>query len=100
MPCATRPTRPGWSYALTWTLGDRAAGFGKSASQIQAHCGCGWFCIAGLAGKNGDLRGWMDSTFYPASAEWGEEDAFLRFVWQAAAKLADGRPERRGLGRL
>ncbi len=30
----------------------------------------------GLAGNNGDLRGWMDSNFYPAHSEWGEEEVF------------------------
>ena len=82
---------PAWSYALTWDpvieppelWQERIAG--TSASRV-------WLALyRGLAGKNGELRGWMDSHFYPAFSEWGEEDVFYGLygkppqTWQMAA---------------
>lgn len=85
------PNAPAWSYALTWDPVIEPPALWQeritntSASRV-------WLALyRGLAGKNGDLRGWMDSHFYPAFSEWGEEDVFYGLygkppqTWQMAA---------------
>ncbi|BCX03380.1 MAG: hypothetical protein KatS3mg053_1318 [Candidatus Roseilinea sp.] len=69
---------PGWSYALTWdpVIEPRARWEARIAHAAQRYDRLWIVLYRGLAGKNGDLRGWMDSNFYPAHAQWGEEEVF------------------------
>jgi hypothetical protein len=73
-----QPNDPSWSYALTWdpVIEPREQWEQRIHAAAQQH-GRLWLVLyRGLAGKNGDLRGWMDSNFYPAHSEWGEEEVF------------------------
>jgi hypothetical protein len=67
-----------WSYALTWdpVIEPPEQWQQRIESAAQRHSRVWIILYRGLAGKNGDLRGWMDSHWYPASAEWGEEEVF------------------------
>jgi hypothetical protein len=69
---------PPWSYALTWdpVIEPRARWEQRFNEAAQTHNRLWLVLYRGLAGKNGDLRGWMDSTFYPAQSQWGEEEVF------------------------
>lgn len=89
---AMRPpaNAPAWSYALTW---DPVIEPRPLWEQRIANTGAKrvWLALyRGLAGKNGDLRGWMDSHFYPAFSEWGEEEVYYGLYgkpppgWQVA----------------
>ena len=73
-----QPNDPHWSYALTWdpVKEPRRAWEDRITTYAQSHPRMWFVLYRGLAGTNGDLRGWLDSTFYPASAEWGEEEVF------------------------
>ncbi|MEO6062339.1 MAG: glycosyltransferase family 39 protein, partial [Thermoflexales bacterium] len=72
------PSMPAWSYALTWdpVIEPRALWEARITNSAKTHDRLWLVLYRGLAGKNGDLRGWMDSTFYPADSEWGEEEVF------------------------
>lgn len=72
------PDDPPWSYALTWdpVIEPRARWEQRFNEAAQTHNRLWLVLYRGLAGKNGDLRGWMDSTFYPAQSQWGEEEVF------------------------
>lgn len=72
------PTMPEWSYALTWdpVIEPRAL-WERRVSEAAAERERVWIVLyRGLAGRNGDLRGWMDSTYFPAYSIWGEEEVF------------------------
>lgn len=73
-----QPGDPAWSYALTWDpVIEPRARWEARVSAALADGGRAWLVLyRGLAGANGDLRGWMDTTYYPAHAEWGEEEVF------------------------
>lgn len=69
---------PAWSYALTWdpVIEPPERWQRRIADAATRHDRLWLVLYRGLAGQNGDLRGYMDSTFYPARAEWGEEEVF------------------------
>ncbi len=75
---ARSPAMPDWSYALTWDpVIEPTAAWQARIAEAARDRGRLWLVLyRGLAGRNGDLRGWMDSTFYPASSEWGEEEVY------------------------
>lgn len=84
-----RADLPGWSYALTWdpVIEPTERWQARITSALKTHPR-GWLVLyRGLAGHNGDLRGWMDSTFYPAHAEWGEEEVFYGLYGAANGPL-------------
>ncbi|MFC1464598.1 MAG: glycosyltransferase family 39 protein [Candidatus Brachytrichaceae bacterium NZ_4S206] len=80
---------PGWSYALTWdpVIEPRGRWEARITEAAQRHDRLWIVLYRGLAGKNGDLRGWMDSNFYPAHAQWGEEEVFYGLYGVARGKL-------------
>jgi 4-amino-4-deoxy-L-arabinose transferase-like glycosyltransferase len=69
---------PGWSYALTWdpVIEDFDRWQARITQAAHDHARLWIVLYRGLAGKNGDLRGWLDSNLYPAGAEWGDEGVF------------------------
>ena len=69
---------PRWSYALTWdpVIEPRSRWEQRIRQAASDHDRLWIVLYRGLAGANGDLRGWMDSNFYPAYAAWGEEEVF------------------------
>ncbi|MCX6017867.1 MAG: hypothetical protein NTZ50_05070 [Chloroflexi bacterium] len=74
------PNDPQWTYALTWDpvrepIADWQA---RVRTVAQQHDRLWLVLYRGLAqnSNNGDLRGWMDSNFYPARSQWGEEEVF------------------------
>ncbi len=73
-----QPNDPRWSYALTWdpVIEPQENWRARIANTAQSHNRMWLVLYRGLAGKNGDLRGYMDSTYFPAHAEWGEEEVF------------------------
>jgi 4-amino-4-deoxy-L-arabinose transferase-like glycosyltransferase len=71
---------PAWTYALTWDpvrepVADWQA---RLRTAAQRHDRMWLVLYRGLAqnSNNGDLRGWLDSNFYPARSEWGDEEVF------------------------
>ncbi len=80
---------PAWSYALTWdpVIEPRERWEARITQLAQQHPRLWLVLYRGLAGKNGDLRGWFDSTFYPAAAEWGEEEVFYGLYGTQQAPL-------------
>lgn len=80
---------PDWSYALTWdpVIEPRERWEARIARAAQQHDRLWIVLYRGLAGKNGDLRGWMDSNFYPAHAQWGEEEVFYGLYGVARDEL-------------
>ncbi|MCL5998571.1 MAG: hypothetical protein M1546_21320 [Chloroflexi bacterium] len=85
-------TDPVWSYALTWdpVIEPRERWEERITLAARDHARLWVVLYRGLAGKNGDLRGWLDSTFYPAAAEWGEEDVFYGLYGVAREPLVSG----------
>lgn len=85
-----RPDDPPWSYALTWD--PVIEPFDRWQQRIGAagalHDRMWLVLYRGLAGKNGDLRGWMDSNLYPAYAMWGEEEVFYGLYGAAREAMA------------
>ena len=73
-----QPTDPKWSYALTWdpVKEPRRDWENRVMAYAQLHPRMWFVLYRGLAGNNGDLRGWLDSSFYPAISQWGEEEVF------------------------
>jgi hypothetical protein len=73
-----QPDDPAWSYALTWdpVIEPRQRWEQRVAQAAGTHNRLWLVLYRGLAGKNGDLRGYMDSTYFPAHSEWGEEEVF------------------------
>jgi 4-amino-4-deoxy-L-arabinose transferase-like glycosyltransferase len=73
-----QPNDPVWSYALTWdpVIEPRQRWEQRIAQAAGTHSRLWLVLYRGLAGKNGDLRGHMDSTYFPAHSEWGEEEVF------------------------
>lgn len=75
-----RPGDPGWTYALTWDpVREPSADWQARVQQAsRAHDRLWLVLYRGLArnSNNGDLRGWMDSMFYPAWSAWGEEEVY------------------------
>jgi len=74
------PSDPPWTYALTWDpvrepVADWQA---RIRAAAQTHDRLWLVLYRGLAqnSNNGDLRGWLDSNFYPARSQWGEEEVF------------------------
>ena len=69
---------PPWSYALTWdpVVEPRERWEVRITQAAQQHDRLWIVLYRGLAGQNGHLRGWMDSNFYPAHAQWGQEEVF------------------------
>ena len=85
------PSMPAWSYALTWdpVIEPRALWEARITGAAQTRDRLWLVLYRGLAGKNGDLRGWMDSTFYPAGSEWGEEEVFYGLYGFARRPLVE-----------
>lgn len=73
-----QPDDPQWDYALTWdpVIEPRALWEQRIDAAAQQPRRLWLVLYRGLAGKNGDLRGFMDSTYFPAHSEWGEEEVF------------------------
>jgi hypothetical protein len=73
-------TDPTWSYALTWdpVKEPRADWEARIRALTRQHDRLWLVLYRGLAqnSNNGDLRGWMDSHFYPAQSRWGAEEVF------------------------
>ena len=84
-----RPNDPAWSYALTWdpVIEPVARWQNRIAQAAQTHQRLWVVLYRGLTGRNGDLRGWLDTHYYPASAEWGEEGVFYGLYGVARAPL-------------
>ena len=80
---------PAWSYALSWdpVVEPRQRWEARITEEAQTRDRLWLVLYRGLAGKNGDLRGWMDSTFYPAGSEWGEEEVYYGLYGVARAPL-------------
>jgi hypothetical protein len=74
------PNEPTWSYALTWDpVREPTADWQARLRALSQRHDRMWLVLyRGLAqnSNNGDLRGWLDSNFYPARSEWGEEEVF------------------------
>lgn len=87
-----QPSSPAWSYALTWdpVIEPRARWEARIQALAQEHPRFWLVLYRGLAGRNGDLRGWVDSNFYPALACWGEEDVFYGLYGVARDELTFG----------
>lgn len=87
-----QPNSPRWSYALTWdpVKEPPQEWQNRILSYAQMHSRMWFVLYRGLAGKNGDLRGWLDSSFYPARAEWGEEEVFYGLYGFPSHALVDG----------
>ena len=87
-----QPNDPHWSYALTWdpVKEPRHAWEERVLAYAQTHARMWFVLYRGLAGNNGDLRGWLDSSFYPASAQWGEEEVFYGLYGFPPAALSHG----------
>ncbi len=87
-----QPSSPTWSYALTWdpVIEPRARWEARINALAREHPRFWLVLYRGLAGSNGDLRGWADSTFYPALAQWGEEEVFYGLYGVAQGELAAG----------
>ncbi len=88
-----QPSSPAWSYALTWdpVIEPRARWEARIQSLAQQHPRFWLVLYRGLAGRNGDLRGWADSNFYPALAQWGEEEVFYGLYGVAQSELGAGK---------
>lgn len=73
-----KDTDPAWTYALTWdpVIEPRARWEVRIADAAKTHPRLWLVLYRGLAGRNGDLRGWLDTNFYPAQAMWGEEEVY------------------------
>ena len=73
-----RATDPAWSYALTWdpVIEPVERWQARLAEAAKTHQRIWVVLYRGLTGRNGDLRGWLDTHYYPATAEWGEEGVF------------------------
>ncbi|MCL4507457.1 MAG: hypothetical protein M1434_13715 [Chloroflexi bacterium] len=73
-----RSNDPTWSYALTWdpVIEPRMRWEQRIQQAAALHARLWVVLYRGLAGKNGDLRGWLDTNLFPAAAEWGEEGVF------------------------
>jgi hypothetical protein len=86
------PKDPDWSYALTWdpVIEPRERWEARITQAAQTHVRFWSVLYRGLAGANGDLRGWLDSTFYPAKAQWGEEEVFYGLYGAAREPMLDG----------
>jgi mannosyltransferase len=87
-----KSTDPSWLYALTWdpVIEPRQRWEARITLAADVHPRLWVVLYRGLAGKNGDLRGWLDSTFYPASAMWGEEEVFYGLYGTAHAPATTG----------
>ena len=86
------PSDPAWSYALSWdpVIEPRERWEARIESLAQQHPRFWLVLYRGLAGKNGDLRGWVDSTFFPAQATWGEEEVYYGLYGVARSELTSG----------
>jgi hypothetical protein len=73
-----RPSDPDWSYALTWdpVIEPQTRWRERIQNAAQSHHRLWLALYRGGDPKNGDLRGFMDSTYFPAFAQWGEEEVF------------------------
>jgi uncharacterized membrane protein len=81
---------PTWDYALTWdpVIELRTLWEQRINAAAQTHNRLWLVLYRGLAGQNGDLRGFMDSTYFPAHSEWGEEEVFYGLYGAPQAPLA------------
>jgi hypothetical protein len=84
---------PPWSYALTWdpVIEPRLRWEQRISQAAEDHDRLWIVLYRGLAGANGDLRGWMDSNFYPAYAAWGEEEVFYGLYGVMREEMATGK---------
>jgi hypothetical protein len=84
--------KPNWSYALTWdpVIEPRERWESRLREAAQSHSRLWLVLYRGLAGKNGELRGWMDSNFYPAHSEWGEEEVYYGMYGAPHALMSVG----------
>jgi hypothetical protein len=82
-------TDPAWSYALTWdpVIEPAVRWQARLSAAAQMHQRIWVVLYRGLAGRNGDLRGWLDTHYYPATAEWGEEGVFYGLYGAPRADL-------------
>ena len=87
-----QPSSPAWSYALTWdpVIEPRARWEARIQALAREHPRFWLVLYRGLAGANGDLRGWVDSNYYPALAQWGEEEVFYGLYGVARGELTPG----------
>jgi hypothetical protein len=86
-----QPSDPGWTYALTWDpVIEPRSRWEDRIGRVMSEGGRAWLVLyRGLAGKNGDLRGWMDTTYYPAHAEWGAEEVYYG-LYGAGGRMTPG----------
>jgi hypothetical protein len=87
-----QPADPAWSFALTWdpVIEPRPRWEQRITRLAGEHPRLWVVLYRGLAGRNGDLRGWLDSTYYPAAARWGEEEVFYGLYGTGNAALQPG----------
>lgn len=85
-----KATDPAWSYALTWdpVIEPRERWEQRIRLAAASHARIWVVLYRGLAGRNGDLRGWLDTNLYPASAQWGEEGVFYGLYGTADERLS------------
>jgi hypothetical protein len=87
------PNDPDMSYALTWDpVKEPRADWEARIQAASATRRRLWLVLyRGLAenSNNGELRGFMDSTFYPALSQWGEEEVFYG-LYGVAGDMRDG----------
>ncbi|NLG29269.1 MAG: hypothetical protein GX557_15270 [Chloroflexi bacterium] len=85
-------SEPGWSYTLRWepivepmeVIRERVTADARTHERL-------WFVLYnGDYGPNADLVDWLDTTYYPASAEWGADTLYLGYV--APATLGEWLP--------
>jgi hypothetical protein len=86
-----QPSDPVWTYALTWDpVIEPRSRWEDRIGRVMSEGGRAWLVLyRGLAGKNGDLRGWMDTTYYPAHAEWGAEEVYYG-LYGAGGRMVPG----------
>lgn len=82
-----RADDPTWSYALTWdpVIEPRLAWEARVRALAQVHPRLWLVLYRGLAGQNGDLRGWMDSTFFPAYGAWDAAEGIFFGLYGTAS---------------
>ncbi len=87
------PDDPGMSYALTWdpVKEPRADWEARIRAASARHTRIWLVLYRGLAANsnNGELRGFMDSTFFPAWSRWGEEEVFYG-LYGVAGDMREG----------
>ncbi|MDW8054522.1 MAG: glycosyltransferase family 39 protein [Anaerolineae bacterium] len=90
-----RESSPPWSYALTWdpVIEPRMLWEARLSALAQQHSRLWLVLYRGLAGHNGDLRGWADTRFFPAYGAWSEEGVFFGLYGTTQPTVAAPLPE-------